>query len=217
MNELPVTLFDVVAGGVVLLSTLLALSRGAVREVFGLVSWIGAIIVAAYAFAPVRPMVAEAVGNELLADGATVAIVFFVPFVVLKILTGFLGRSVEGSFLGPLDKLLGLVFGAARGALIVCLAYLVGTAIVARDKHPDWIARAMLRPPVEQGADWLVRFLPEGILDGSRASAAAERAAGEARRLRGGQDDGATAATGEPGYGDIVREGMDALIRGRSE
>lgn len=218
MNDLPITLFDVVVAGVVLLSTLLALSRGAVREVLGLLSWIGAIVVAVYAFAPVRPMVTEAIGNELLADVVTVAIVFFVPFLALKIVTGLIGRAVSGGLLGPVDKLLGMAFGAARGALIVCGAYLVGMAIVADEQHPAWVKNAMLQPPVAEGAEWLAQFLPPGILDGSKAAAAeaAQRATEEARRMRDGRNgDGGDA--GGPGYGAIVREGMDALIQRKTE
>ncbi len=218
MNDLPITLFDVVVAGVVLLSTLLALSRGAVREVLGLLSWIGAIVVAVYAFAPVRPMVTEAIGNELLADAVTVAIVFFVPFLALKIVTGLIGRAVSGGLLGPVDKLLGMAFGAARGALIVCGAYLVGMAIVADEQHPAWVKNAMLQPPVAEGAEWLAQFLPPGILDGSKAAAAeaAQRATEEARRMRDGRNgDGGDA--GGPGYGAIVREGMDALIQRKTE
>ncbi|MEZ5863933.1 MAG: CvpA family protein [Geminicoccaceae bacterium] len=220
MNDLPITLFDIIVAGIILLSTLLALSRGAVREILGLLSWIGAIVVAVYAFAPVRPMVTDAIGNELLADAATVAIVFFVPFLVLKIVTGLIGRAVSGSFLGPLDKLLGVVFGAARGVLIVCAAYLVGTAIIAKEQQPDWIMDAKLQPSVANGADWLAQFLPPGILDGSKAAAteAAARAAEEARRVRDGRNGGsAEGGSGETGYGELVRQGMDALIQGKAE
>lgn len=214
MSDLPITLFDIVVGAIVLLSTLLALSRGAVREAFGLASWIGAIAAAFYAFDSVRPMVKEAVGNELLTDAATLAIVFFVPFFVLKIITGFIARAVAGSALGPIDKFLGLGFGFARGALIVCAAYLVGSVVVAKEQQPDWVTGAVLRPPVEEGADWIARFLPPGILDASKEKAgeAAESAAERARQLRAAGE-----AVRDLGYAEGAREGMDALIGGRAQ
>ena len=215
MTDLPVTLFDLIVGGIVLLSTLLALSRGAVREALGLATWIGAIVAAVYAFEPVRPMLLEAIGNELLTDAATLAIVFFVPFFALRLVSGMIARAVSASALGPVDKFLGLGFGFARGALIVCAAYLVGSVIVAREQHPDWIKTAMLQPPVEQGADWLGTLLPPGILDASKeaASEAAADAAERARRLR---EAGGEIADGV-GYADQARERMNELIRGRVE
>ena len=215
MTDLPVTLFDLIVGGIVLLSTLLALSRGAVREALGLATWIGAIVAAVYAFEPVRPMLLEAIGNELLTDAATLAIVFFVPFFALRLLSGMIARAVSASSLGPVDKFLGLGFGFARGALIVCGAYLVGSVIVAREQHPDWIKTAMLQPPVEQGADWLATLLPPGILDASK-DAAAEAAADAAERARRLREAGGEIGDGV-GYADQARERMNELIRGRVE
>ncbi len=215
MSDLPVTLFDLIVGGIVILSTLLALSRGAVREALGLATWIGAIVAAVYAFEPVRPMLLEAIGNELLTDAATLAVVFFIPFFALRLLSGMIARAVSGSALGPVDKLLGLGFGFARGALIVCSGYLVGSVIVAREQHPDWVQTAMLKPQVEQGADWLATLLPPGLLDASKeaASEAAADAAERARRLR---EAGEEVSDGV-GYADRARERMDELIRGRVE
>ena len=215
MSDLPVTLFDLIVGGVVILSTLLALSRGAVREALGLATWIGAIVAAFYAFEHVRPMLLEALGNELLTDAATLAVVFFVPFFALRIVSGMIARTVSASALGPVDKFLGLGFGFARGALIVCGAYLVGSVIVAREQHPDWVKTAMLQPPVEQGADWLVQFLPPGVLDASK-DAAAEAAADAAERARRLREAGEEVSDGV-GYADRARERMDELIRGRVE
>lgn len=215
MSDLPVTLFDLIVGGVVILSTLLALSRGAVREALGLATWIGAIVAAIYAFEHVRPMLLEALGNELLTDAATLAVVFFVPFFALRILSGMIARAVSASALGPVDKFLGLGFGFARGALIVCGAYLVGSVIVAREQHPDWVKTAMLQPPVEQGADWLAQFLPPGVLDASK-EAAAEAAADAAERARRLREAGEDVSDGV-GYADRARERMDELIRGRLE
>ena len=215
MSELPFTLFDLIVGGIVLLSTLLALSRGAVREALGLAAWIGAIVAAVYAFQPVQPMILEAVGNELLADAATLAVVFFVPFFILKIVAGMIARAVAASALGPVDKLLGLFFGFARGALIVCAAYLVGSVIVAEEQQPEWVTTAVSQPYVAEGADWITRFLPPGILDASKeaASEAALDAAERARRLR---QAGETAAD-SLGYAERTRERMDELIDGRVE
>ena len=215
MSDLPVTLFDLIVGGVVILSTLLALSRGAVREALGLATWIGAIVAAIYAFQPVRPMLLEALGNELLTDAATLTVVFFVPFFALRILSGMIARAVSASALGPVDKFFGLGFGLARGALIVCGAYLVGSVIVAKEQHPDWVKTAMLQPPVEQGADWLAQFLPPGVLDASK-EAATEAAADAAERARRLREAGEEVSDGV-GYADRARESLDELIRGRVE
>ena len=91
MGDLPITLFDIAVLAVVALSALMALARGFVREVLGLLSWVGAAIITWYAFPAVQPLVRQALGGDLLADLATGGGLFVVSLVVLKILGGMIG------------------------------------------------------------------------------------------------------------------------------
>jgi membrane protein required for colicin V production len=157
------TAFDIAVLAVVGLSALLALARGAVREVLGLVTWIGAVMAAIVAFAPVRPLVTPYIQEPLLGDAATLALVFIVPFVALKIVSRIIAGVISLSPLGPFDRLLGFGFGALRGALIVCAAYLVVSAFVPFDRQPAWVRNATLLPQVQHGSLVITRLLPQGM------------------------------------------------------
>ena len=183
MNELGLTIFDVGVLLVVGLSALLSLMRGGVREVFNLASWIGALMVAFYSYAQFRPMVMDAVKNDLIADIATAVLVFFVPLVVFKLIGGMISSAIAGSALGPLDRLLGLVFGFARGALIVCAGYLIAGELMSRDQFPDWVKNGITRPKVEEGADWLAQYVPDDWL--ARSQEAMSDAIDRARETSG--------------------------------
>lgn len=160
MKGLPLTALDLAVAAVVGLSALVALARGAVREIMGFLAWIGAFVAAWFAFGPTRPLVKEAVGNDLLTDLATVVLVFLVPLLALKLLGSLLAKAVSGSGLGLADRLLGLAFGFARGALLVAAAYLLGSLLVPPERHPDWVARAWLLPHVKSAAAKLQALLP---------------------------------------------------------
>src|SRR5262245_50173499 len=123
MSGVQLTLFDIIAIVVVGLSALAAMMRGAVREILSLASWAGAAIVAFLALPFARPFVRPVVAGEGLADGVAAVGVFLVALVVFKMLSRMVVRTVEGSAVSPLDKLLGLAFGAARGVVVVCAAY----------------------------------------------------------------------------------------------
>ena len=86
---------------------------------------------------------------------------FLVALVVLKMLSGIVANAIDGSALGPLDKGLGLAFGAARGAFIVCAGYLAAAYLVKPDLHPTWVRDAYFIGPVRQGADRIEALLPE--------------------------------------------------------
>lgn len=177
---MPLTIFDAVVVGIVGLSAVLALYRGAVREILGLASWIGAGIAAVMALPVTQPLVRPLVNSDIAADALAVAGGFLVALIVLKLLTAILARTVEGIGLGSVDKLLGLAFGVARGALIICAGYLVTSYLIRPEFYPVWVQQAYLIEPVRQGAAALEQAIPpEYREEGRAAAAAAMTAAGE--------------------------------------
>ncbi len=163
VQHLPFTVVDLAVIGIIALSALLALARGAVREVLGLASWIGSIAVAFVAFERVRPLVTPHIQEPLIADAATLAMVFIVPFIAFKILASVIAGAVSASPLGPFDRLLGFGFGVLRGMLIVCAAYLVVSAFVPPGRQPVWLRDARTLPQVQKGAVLLTQALPQGM------------------------------------------------------
>jgi membrane protein required for colicin V production len=187
MQGLPLTALDLAVAAVVGLSTLVALARGAVREVTGMLAWIGALVVAWFAFGPARPLVKEAVGNDLVTDLATVALVFLVPLLAFKILGGLLAKAVSGTGLGLADRVLGIAFGLARGVLLVTAAYLLGTMLVPKERHPDWVTRARVLPHLQSASAKLEALLPaelEGKVKAAGGGAGAEPGKGYSSEQR---------------------------------
>lgn len=155
------TLFDIVVLCVVGLSAVFAFARGAIRETFTIVSWAGAAVVAYLAYPLLLPMAQQVTSQPLAVVGIAVAIAFVVPLVVLKTLAGMIGRAVDQSRVSFLDKLAGLVFGAARGVLVVCALYLAGTFVVREPQALPWVKDAVLLEPVRDGAAWLGQWFPQ--------------------------------------------------------
>lgn len=161
MSGVQLTLFDIIVLVVVGLSALAAMMRGAVREVLALVSWIGAAIVAFLLLPFVGPLVRPVIAGDALADGVAAAGVFVVALIAFKILSGMIARSVEDSAVSPLDKLLGLAFGVARGVFVLCAAYLAGSYLIKPDLQPDWVRDAYLIGPIQEGARRIEAMLPD--------------------------------------------------------
>lgn len=131
------TWVDAVVAGVIVLSAILAYSRGLVRELLAIGGWIVAAVVA-FIFAPqVEPLVREIpVIGEFLADScelsviAAFAAVFTVALVVVSIFTPLFASAVQRSALGGIDQGLGFLFGVARGVLLVVVALIVYERVV---------------------------------------------------------------------------------------
>jgi membrane protein required for colicin V production len=126
------TAVDGGAAIIILISAILAFSRGLVRELMAIIGWIGAAI-AAYYFAPgVQPLVKELpVVGEFLSDSCELSVVaafagvFVVGLIVAALFTPLFSGAVQRSALGGIDQALGFLFGAARGILLIAIAFIV--------------------------------------------------------------------------------------------
>lgn len=135
------TIVDGVVGVIILLSALLAYSRGLVREGMAILGWVAAAIVAFLFAAQVQPLVKEIpVIGEFLADSCELAVIasfaaiFTVALVVVSLFTPLFSALIKRSALGGLDQALGFFFGVARGILLVAIAFFVyQTVITAQD------------------------------------------------------------------------------------
>ena len=70
---------------------------------------------------------------------------------------------LPGTHIGALDRSLGLLFGMARGALILAVTWLAAAWAYQEEPIPDWIAEARSLPLVQEGARALYDALPEGF------------------------------------------------------
>ncbi len=131
------TIIDGVVALVIVLSALLAYSRGFMREALAIAGWIAAGIVA-FIFAPqLEPLVKEVpVVGEFIADScelsmiAAFAVVFAGALIIASMITPLFSSLVQRSVLGGLDQGLGFVFGVARGVLLVAIAYFVYETVI---------------------------------------------------------------------------------------
>lgn len=137
------TLVDGVVAAVIVLSAILAYSRGLVRELMAIAGWVGAAVLA-FIFAPsAQPLIKELpVIGSFLGDScelsmiAAFAAVFAVGLVVAALFTPLFSSVVQRSALGGLDQGLGFLFGVARGVILVAVAFIVYDRAVAANTIP---------------------------------------------------------------------------------
>jgi membrane protein required for colicin V production len=163
MPDIALTAFDVAVLLVVGLSVLVAYLRGAIRELLTLATWLGAGVVAFYGFPYARELARRTMETEWLADAVALCVAFVVPLIGFKVAAAVLADHIPGGQVETVDRIAGAVFGFARGALVVCLAYLGLTILVAPEDHPDWIRNAIVLPYVEDGAALLNRLMPANV------------------------------------------------------
>jgi membrane protein required for colicin V production len=162
---------DLAIIGVIALSGLFAFARGFVREALSIAAWVGAAAATLYGFNYVYGLIFRFVSTPLLAQLITGAGLFIASLILFTIFTGVIARFVQSSSLSPIDRTLGLIFGLARGVVLVVLAYLVVDVSLPQNDRPLWIKEAKSERFLAKGADMLRGALPESLQIRSAAAA----------------------------------------------
>jgi membrane protein required for colicin V production len=131
------TAFDLVVIVIVAVSVIFGLIRGAVREVLSLASWIIAFLVAKTFSVPMADVLTRLVGNPTLRLIAGFVIVFVLALVAMAIVGLLMSAAIKKLGLGPVDRTLGILVGAARGIVIMLILVLLG-GMTALPTQPDW-------------------------------------------------------------------------------
>ena len=112
---------DIIILILVLLSAIIGFWRGITREILGIFSWALAAVIAYFLHALPVPLVGMVVSNEFLKEIISGLIVFLVSLIVLTSITYSFSDAVKGSVIGGADKILGFLFGTARGFLLISI------------------------------------------------------------------------------------------------
>jgi len=209
---MPITLLDGIVIGFTLVSAMLAMVRGFSREILSIASWVAAAAAAYFFYPVVLPYVQPYIDHEMVALAVAAAVIFFVALIVVTVITMKIADFIIDSKVGPLDRTLGFVYGAARGLLVLAVALLFFNWLVGTNP-PTWVTEAKSRPLLESIGAWLQGILPDdpenSILNRLRgeesqepgAPAPTQPAPGPAQPPADAPEEDLPAQEGEPGEG----------------
>lgn len=155
------TFLDLAVLVIVGLSVLLSVIRGLVREVLALAAWVVAFLAANVFAGTVAPWLPDAIPTEGLRLLAGFLVVFLVVLVGTSVLAILASKLVKSAGLGLEDRLLGGVFGLARGMLMVMILVLLA-GLTALPRQPVW-RNAVLSDPLEAFAGMIKTWLPADL------------------------------------------------------
>ncbi len=158
------TIIDGVVTLVIVVSAILAYSRGVVREIMAIAGWIAAAVLAFLFAATVEPLVREipVLGNFVgdsceLSLIAAFAIVFALGLVLAAVFTPLFSGAIRNSALGGIDQVLGFLFGVLRGVVLVAVALVVY----------DRVATTQAIPMIDNSRTAAIFARSQGNIDGA--------------------------------------------------
>jgi membrane protein required for colicin V production len=138
--------------------------RGFVSEVLSLFAWGFAIFALKMLHTPVTALLAPLIGSKGGAAVVAFVAVFGIVWFLGRLVADTVGRRTRSSILGPVDRLLGVGFGALKGLLIATVAYL-GVNLVydvwaGKDaQRPEWLRTSRTYPLLSASGRAIIEFV----------------------------------------------------------
>jgi len=146
---------------VMLVSGLLAMVRGFMREILSIAAWAAAAATTLYFYSKLLPFAKQYFNNDYVAAGATIGGLFLGTLIVVSVLTVRVSDMILDSRIGALDRTLGFLFGLARGLIIVVVAFVFFDWLVPQKSQPEAVRNAKSRVVLQGTGNWLMSLLPD--------------------------------------------------------
>lgn len=152
---------DVVFLIIVGISALVGIARGMTKEILSIIGWVLAAAALYYLVPIVEPIAQTYIASKMMANivaGLAVLIVFSLIWILT---VDKISSVIRSSTLSALDRILGFVFGAARGILIIILIALLITTVIPEESKKGTFAESQYFQLAKANIDPLVSLVPE--------------------------------------------------------
>ena len=155
------------------ISGIVAMYRGLTREVLSILSWVAAAGACVF-FVLKYKEEARGIANQfhapvLVAQVAIGGIIFLIVLIIVHLITARISDTVLDSRVGAIDRILGLLFGLARGFVLVVIPFMFYESFVDKpEQQYPWVRDAMSRPWIKSTGDslkiMLQRMVPPSLM-----------------------------------------------------
>ena len=145
---------------VLIASGLISLARGFTKEFLSLFLWIVAFVAAVSLEFLATPKINEYIGNPEISKILSYVVVFMICIILGGIVIKFIGTLIKWSGASGFDKFLGVLFGLARGSIVLFVIFLILPASI---KSTDLINNSKITPIIEKYAPQIEAYLRDLI------------------------------------------------------
>jgi membrane protein required for colicin V production len=149
---------DVAILVIIFLSAVISLFRGFVREAVSLATWVMAFWVAIGFSGKLEPMLHGSIDSSKVRLVVAFAILFLITLIVGAMVNYLIGQLVHKTGMGGTDRMLGVIFGIARGVVVIGILVLLGG--IPQLSQESWWQGSMLIGHFQELAIWMRDFLP---------------------------------------------------------
>ncbi len=157
------TALDIIVLLLIVVGGLAGLARGFVTEVLSLLAWVAAFFAVRLLYPVGQRLAFHVTHTESGASILAFAVIFLTTFIAFRMVAAELGDRTRSSVVGPVDRVLGLGFGAFKGLLFAAVIWLVlglgFDTMASGGPHPEWLTASRTAPLLEVTSKAMVDFV----------------------------------------------------------
>ncbi len=147
--------------GLILISAIIGLFRGFIKEAFSLVIWVIAIWIGLNFSRDFSTFLGSLIEYPSLRIAISFAVLFFLTLLIGAVISYLLSELVKKTGLTGTDRVAGMIFGIARGFVLTSIMImLAGLTPLPED---PWWKESVLIPPFQSLAVWLREAIPSSV------------------------------------------------------
>jgi membrane protein required for colicin V production len=157
--------FDLIVLLIVAVAAIGGFMRGFLQEVLSLGAWVLAAFAIRYLHTPLTIAMQEQIGASVATSVMAFVLLLLIPYAAMKVIANNVGKASRNSVAGPIDRVLGIGFGALKGFVIVVIGF--SMLVLGYDRvwdyrgRPVWITTAQSYELVDAGSRSLVEVLAQ--------------------------------------------------------
>tara|TARA_B100000902_G_scaffold62687_1_gene69631 strand:- start:222 stop:734 length:513 start_codon:yes stop_codon:yes gene_type:complete len=162
-TEIVLSWFDYVLIAIIGISAIIGLVRGFIKEAFSLSIWILAFWISWTFFQKIALHLEPYIDSPTVRLGLAFILILLLCLLVGRVISFILIKIIDRSGMSSTDRIFGVIFGMARGTLIVSIAVIIaGLTTIPQE---EWWKNSSLITYFEEAAMWLRGFLPDDFVD----------------------------------------------------
>jgi membrane protein required for colicin V production len=161
ISNINVNLFDIILLIGTIISFLIGYSRGFIKETLSIINWLLAAWLSFVFYHNLKVFIINHVSSPIIADAISFGVLFLLSIISLTIISNFISKNIKKSVLGPLDRVLGMIFGLIRAGLLIIIIIISGNQTIwINNTTPPWIYKSSSYPIIISTTNNLKKILP---------------------------------------------------------
>jgi membrane protein required for colicin V production len=152
---------DIILLSSMLISGLLALTQGFIKETLSLIGWIISFISVTILMPEAGKFLKPFIDSESLSDLITIALIFIVTLLIWRVISLMIIKLLKITSINYIDRILGFIFGVLRVYILLLIAFAILILPLESTDRPDYIKVSNISPIIEKSVNLTLNNIPQ--------------------------------------------------------